>query len=174
MHDWQWVRGIQGGLSVQAIADYLQLWSRLAVVQLQPDQDDQCIWRWTSNGQYSAKSAYMMLNQGLSTFSGHKLIWQTWTTLKVKIFLWLAFRQRHWMADRRERHDLETHTQIALSMIKNLKHRRPPVHLLYCDYICKSGMNSLALCSPECESVTAKSSMLDQGTVAQIQIAASW
>jgi len=114
MHDRQWVRGIQGGLSVTAIAEYLQLWSRLDNVQLQPAQDDQCIWRWTNNGQYSAKSAYLMLHQGSATFPGHKLIWQTWAPLKVKIFLWLAFRQRHWTADRRARHGLETHTNCPL------------------------------------------------------------
>ena len=96
MHDRQWVRGIQGVLSVTAIAEYLQLWSRLDNVQLQPAQDDQRIWPWTNNGQYSAKSAYLMLHQGSATFPGHKLIWQTWAPLKVKIFLWLAFRQRHW------------------------------------------------------------------------------
>jgi len=96
MHDQQWVRGIQGGLSVTAIAEYLHLWLRLDNVQLQPAQDDQCIWRWTNNGQYSAKAAYLMLHQGSATFPGHKLIWQTWAPLKVKIFLWLAFRQRHW------------------------------------------------------------------------------
>ena len=114
MHDRQWVRGIQGGLSVTAIAEYLQLWSRLDNVQLQPAQDDQCIWRWTNNGQYSAKSAYLMLHQGSATFPGHKLIWQTWAPLKVKIFLWLAFRQRHRTADRRARHGLETHTNCPL------------------------------------------------------------
>ena len=114
MQNRQWVRGIQGGLSVMAIAEYLRLWLRLDNVHLQPHQDDQCIWRWTNNGQYSAKSAYLMLHQGSATFPGHKLIWQTWAPLKVKIFLWLAFRQRHWTADRRARHGLETHTNCPL------------------------------------------------------------
>jgi hypothetical protein len=34
-------------------------------------------------------------------------IWDTWAPLKIKLFLWLAIRKRHWMADRRQRHGLE-------------------------------------------------------------------
>lgn len=58
-------------------------------------------------GEYSAKSAYMMLHAGSTTFLGHKLIWETWAPLKVKIFLWLAFKRRHWTGDRRRRHGLD-------------------------------------------------------------------
>lgn len=35
-------------------------------------------------------------------FRGHALIWKTWVSLKVKIFLWLTFKRRH-----RTRHGLE-------------------------------------------------------------------
>lgn len=37
----------------------------------------------------------------------HKLIWKTWAPLRVKIFLWLAFKRRHWTRDRRAWHGLE-------------------------------------------------------------------
>ena len=42
------------------------------------------------------------------------LIWKTWAPLKVKIFLWLAFRRRHWTGDRRRRHGLETREHCYL------------------------------------------------------------
>ena len=48
-----------------------------------------------------------MLHAGSMTFHGHKVIWKTWAPLEIKIFLWLAFRRRHWTGDRRLRHRLE-------------------------------------------------------------------
>ncbi|KAF8701133.1 hypothetical protein HU200_033795 [Digitaria exilis] len=40
--------------------------------------------------------------------------WPTWTPLKVKLFLWLAFLRRHWTADRRLRHGLQSHKSCML------------------------------------------------------------
>jgi len=63
-------------MSLQAILDYLQLWNAVAAVQLN-DQPDRVLWRWTADGKYSAKSAYIMLHQGSTPMFGHKLIWKT-------------------------------------------------------------------------------------------------
>jgi hypothetical protein len=41
-------------------------------------------------------------------------IWKTWAPLRVKLFLWLAVRRRHWTADRRRRHGLDTHDNCLL------------------------------------------------------------
>lgn len=65
------------------------------------------MWRWTVDGTYSAKSAYNMLHSGAIALRGHKLIWGTWAPMRVKIFLWLAFKQRHWTGDRRRKHGLD-------------------------------------------------------------------
>jgi hypothetical protein len=48
-----------------------------------------------------------MLHAGSTPFLGHRLIWKTWVPLRVKIFLWLAFKRRHWTEDRRAMHGLE-------------------------------------------------------------------
>lgn len=48
-----------------------------------------------------------MLHAGSSPFLGHKLVWKTWAPLKIKIFLWLALRRRHWTGDRLRRHGLD-------------------------------------------------------------------
>jgi len=71
------------------------------------DQPDRLIWRWTADGSYTARSAYKMLHHGTTSFRGHRLVWKTWAPLRVKIFLWLALRRRHWTADRRARHGLQ-------------------------------------------------------------------
>ncbi|PVH65738.1 hypothetical protein PAHAL_1G065700 [Panicum hallii] len=104
--DRRWIREIRGGLSVQAIVEYLQLWNRFESVQLQNGVSDKIIWRWTASGEYSAKSAYNMLRQGSIPLHGHKLIWKAWAPLKVKLFLWLTFKRQHWTADRRFRHGI--------------------------------------------------------------------
>jgi hypothetical protein len=52
-------------------------------------------------------SAYRMLHAGSTPFLVHKLIWKTWAPLRIKIFLWLAFKRRHRTGDRRRRHGLE-------------------------------------------------------------------
>jgi len=41
-------------------------------------------------------------------------MWKTWAPLRVKIFLWLAFRRRHWTADCRARHGLDAREQCYL------------------------------------------------------------
>jgi hypothetical protein len=66
-------------------------------------------WRWSSSGQYSAQSAYLVLQQGQTALPGAKLIWDTWSPLRVKLFLWLACRGRIWTADRRRRPALDAH-----------------------------------------------------------------
>jgi hypothetical protein len=65
-----WVQDIRGGLSVATAIEYLHLWDHLEVVALQPFR-----WRWTSNGQYTAHSAFLMLQHGRSVASDAKLIW---------------------------------------------------------------------------------------------------
>jgi len=44
LHNRTWARSIAGGLSTQAIIDYLHLWNAVANVQL-TDQPDKTVWR---------------------------------------------------------------------------------------------------------------------------------
>lgn len=90
----QWVRSITRGLSVVAITEYLHLWEATELIHL-TDQPDRLVWRWTQDGCYTAQSAYKMLYLGSTKFRGHQLVWKTWAPLRIKIFLWLAFRKRH-------------------------------------------------------------------------------
>lgn len=107
-----WTRGITGALSASAIAEYLELWDRMQHVQL--TEADCTVWCWAPDGKYMAKSTYVMLHTGAARFLGHRLIWKTWAPLRVKIFLWLAFRRRHWTANRRRRHRLDARDSCCL------------------------------------------------------------
>jgi len=100
-----WVRQISGGITTPAILDYLRLWDLVSQTQLS-DSDYRLIWRWTADGKYTPKSAYQALLTASHPIPGCSRIWATWAPLRVKIFLWLAIRGRHWTADRRRRHGL--------------------------------------------------------------------
>ena len=102
-----WVRGIVGGLTVTIIAEYLQVWRRLEGLQLHEGDEDQVIWKWSASGRYRTRSAYRALHLGSIHFPTYSLLWKSWMPLRVKIFVWLAFRRRHWTADRRRRHGLD-------------------------------------------------------------------
>jgi hypothetical protein len=92
---------------VPAITEYLQVWDKVSEVILREEITGRFIWKWTPTGEYTARSAYRMLHAGSTSFPGSSLIWKIWAPMRVKIFLWLAFRRRHWTADRRIRHNLE-------------------------------------------------------------------
>jgi hypothetical protein len=106
-------RAIFGAMSTEAAAEYLDLWEATELILLN-DQPDRTVWRWTPDGNYSTKSAYNMLHVGSITFRGHSLIWKTWALLRMKIFLWLTLRRRHWTNDHRARHGLETREECYL------------------------------------------------------------
>jgi hypothetical protein len=74
--DRAWARRILGGMSADAVAEYLFLWNTLRHFQF-VDQPDRTVWRWTKDGTYTAKSAYSFLHVGSTPFQGHKLIWKT-------------------------------------------------------------------------------------------------
>ena len=61
----QWVHAIAGGLSQTAIEEYLELWTILEQINL-IDQPDRLVWRWSPDGAYSTKSAYIMLQYNLA------------------------------------------------------------------------------------------------------------
>jgi hypothetical protein len=108
-----WVRQITGGISVPAMAEYLHVWYAIREVVL-TDTPDRLVWRWTMDGSFSVQLAYQALHLGSHLVPGCVRIWETWAPLRVKLFLWLAVRRRHWTTDRRRRHGLDTHDNCLL------------------------------------------------------------
>lgn len=93
-----WARAISGGLTTVDVVEYLDLWATTDNFILN-EQPDRMVWRWTPSGEYTTKSTYTKLHNRAIKFCGHALIWKTWAPLRVKIFLWLAFKRRHWTGD---------------------------------------------------------------------------
>ncbi|WVZ91046.1 LOW QUALITY PROTEIN: hypothetical protein U9M48_037269 [Paspalum notatum var. saurae] len=102
----RWVADIQGALTTQVLVKYLKLWGLVEAFTLQPTIPDQHIWKLTSSGQYSSKSAYNAFFLGSVKFAPWKRTWKTWAPRRCKIFIWLAIKNRVWTADRLLKHGL--------------------------------------------------------------------
>nr|CAD1841608.1 unnamed protein product [Ananas comosus var. bracteatus] len=55
---------------------------------------DSVYWRWTSDGRFSVRSTYTMLNNGGTRDYRTFDIWRLRIPLKVKVFCWLVLRKR--------------------------------------------------------------------------------
>jgi len=108
LHQKRWIRDIQGGLSVAALRDYVRLWHALIGVTLS-NEPDRFRWKWTSDGSYTASSAYRAMFIGTVSNPVIQRVWKSWAPLRVKFFTWLALKSRLWTADRRRRHSLDAH-----------------------------------------------------------------
>lgn len=93
-------------MTIQVIAEFLRLWDALLHIELS-EADDRLVWRWMESGCYTSRSAYRALHLGSHPVRGCDRVWATWAPLRVKLFLWIALRRRHWTADRRRRHGLD-------------------------------------------------------------------
>jgi hypothetical protein len=79
------------------IGEYLLLWRQLQHIQLS-DQAEALIWKWSSDGLYSAKSCCKATLHGSTYRSAWMMIWKTWAPQCVKFFHWLANLDRCWTA----------------------------------------------------------------------------
>lgn len=78
----------------QAIGEYLQFWDLVQDFTIDHEQEDEFVWSWESSGQYSTSFL------GSINFVCAPAICKSYTPLKCKLFMWLAFRKRCWIADR--------------------------------------------------------------------------
>jgi hypothetical protein len=101
-----WIHDIRGQVTMQMLTDLLSLWDLLSGTTLQQGVDDTHVWRLSSSGQYTTKSAYEALCQGCIRFDPWRRIWKSWAPGKCKLFLWLAAHDRCWTADRLARRNL--------------------------------------------------------------------
>jgi hypothetical protein len=100
----QWVSAIQGTLTVEIIAEFLDLWDILLIVQLQPETHDTHFWWLVAHMQYSTKMAYESFFLGAASFASYQRIWKTWAPAKCRFFLWLVAHKKCWTTDRLVRH----------------------------------------------------------------------
>ena len=102
-----WILDIKGALTVEVLAEYLQLWDLLEGVELQSEIEDTHIWSFSASGNFTTKSAYEALFIGSIHFEPWERIWKTWAPSKCKFFLWTVAHKKCWTADRLARKGLD-------------------------------------------------------------------
>ena len=109
-----WIFDIQGALTVGVLIEYLHLWDILFDFQLHPDSEDKHIWRFSADGQYSAKLAYEGFFLGSTRFGPWEKVWNTWAPPKCRFFMWLVAHKRCWTSDRLARRGLPHPTRCLM------------------------------------------------------------
>jgi len=106
LDDARWISDIKGALTLEVLAEYLELWDFPSNFSLQAEVDDVHVWQFSTTGQYTNKSAYEPLFIEATSFGPWKQIWKSWAPGKCKFFLWTAALNRIWTADRLARKGL--------------------------------------------------------------------
>jgi hypothetical protein len=96
----KWIRDVDYNMTEQIIAEFVSLWSYLHNIELSPEQEDTIIWFHTSDGQYTAKSAYNLQFLGMTTSITADTTWKTKAPPKCRFFTWLMLQNRIWTAAR--------------------------------------------------------------------------
>jgi hypothetical protein len=102
----QWLRDCGPDMDEAALPEFFMLWQRLANVQLVPEREDVLLWRWSTDGIYSAQSAYRAFFAGQVRAPISEEIWRSRAPYSCKFFAWLASKNRCWTADRLRRRGL--------------------------------------------------------------------
>ena len=70
-----WTRELWRMESVHKMAEFVELWDLVSVVQL-VNQDDTIRWKWTNDGTYTAKSVYLAQFKGSVSPFKSDAIWR--------------------------------------------------------------------------------------------------
>ena len=83
-----WVSNItvQQGFGIDHIQQFVSLWEMVSEVNLHNDVPDTIAWKFTSDGAYSAKSAYNMQFEGIVSTSLDATVWQALAPPKCNFF----------------------------------------------------------------------------------------
>lgn len=109
-----WIRDIQGAPVAHVLCDYVVVWAKVQGVVFDDLTSDRFIWKWTTDGSYTASSAYCAFFTGMSSLRGAKELWKARAPAKCKFFFWLLLHERLWTAERRKRRGLQDDDACAL------------------------------------------------------------
>jgi len=103
-----WTRSLWRMQSVEEMAEFVRLWDLIQDVHLN-EAEDTITWKFTPDGQYSAKSAYEVQFRGSYCDFHQKRVWTVHAVPKHKFFTWLLIQEkiltadvmqaRHWPCD---------------------------------------------------------------------------
>ena len=97
--DQQWTRGLWRMDSFELMAQFIVLWDAVQQIQL-TDRPDEIVWRWSANGTYTSKSAYLAQMRGTFCNFDAQAIWHAPTEGKHRFFSWLLVKEKILTADK--------------------------------------------------------------------------
>jgi hypothetical protein len=119
-----WLLDIGGTLTVDAVVQFLQLWTRVQSIALAPDEPDSFSWKFLASGAYSTRDTYLACFVGRTALPAAGEVWQSYAPLKHKFFGWLAIQDKCWNSIRLARRGLPNHGTCPLCeiMVENIDH----------------------------------------------------
>ena len=98
-----WVSHVCPLLTSEEIHEYVTLWQEIRLLPRDEGADDEIIWRWTTNGEYTTSSAYRIQSMGHFKKMSITPIWKAKAESKCKIFAWILLHRKILTADNLER-----------------------------------------------------------------------
>jgi hypothetical protein len=89
-----WMRAVQHLSTQVELREFIRLWQLLREVPLSAEVEDQILWKWTPNGEYTANWTYSVQFQGSHPLFPSKKLWKAKTEPKVKTFAWTTMHQK--------------------------------------------------------------------------------
>jgi len=86
--DHKWTRGLWRMSTVEQMAEFIGLWDAVHAVQF-TDSPDTLTWKWTANGDYFAKSAYLVQLHGMQGLFDGRSVRRAHAEGNHKFFAWL-------------------------------------------------------------------------------------
>jgi hypothetical protein len=81
--------GLQRMENEEQLLQFINMWTMLQQINLQPQSGDMIVWNLTTVGKYSAKSAYEAQFLGRIKQPHLEQVWKIRAEGKVQFFLWL-------------------------------------------------------------------------------------
>jgi len=82
-----WISALRNKITTTVqLQEFVALWIRLQDVSLQSEMQDTISWRWSSDEQYSPRSAYHIQFKGSYIKYNSNLIWKAHSENKCKLF----------------------------------------------------------------------------------------
>ena len=128
LDDNSWIQDLDGELTFTGHIQFLNLCHAIANIPRDTNTPDKFTWPVDASGQYTARSVYIRLCQGLERVPYAACIWRSAAPLKCKIHVWQAVQHQIWMSDRRARHGLQDHRSPCYTCLQEEDNARAHTH----------------------------------------------
>ena len=94
-----WLRYVKPNPNATVLHQLCELWEAASAITLGDGVQDSMRWKWTSDGKYSAASAYHKMFQGAIPTNDNEIIWSAKAAPRAKTFAWILLPGKCLTAD---------------------------------------------------------------------------